>query len=63
MDRELEGCLVCFGYEHRYRLVLIGKVWQSKAGDTLLTGLDEDRNEMRTFRADRIVRGKVRVVV
>lgn len=62
MDQELEGCLVVFGYEHRFRLVLIGKIWESKAGDQLLTGLDEDRNEMRTFRVDRIIRGKVRVV-
>lgn len=57
-----EGQLVCFGYEHRYRLVLIAKIWESKAGDCLITGLDEDRNDMRTFRVDRIIRGKVRVV-
>lgn len=56
------GELVCFGYEHRYRLVLIAKVWTSKAGDELITGLDEDRNEIRTFRVDRIIRGKVRIV-
>lgn len=58
----VEGDLVCFGYEHRYRLVLIAKIWESKAGDCLITGLDEDRNDMRTFRVDRIIRGKVRVV-
>jgi len=59
---QLEGQLVCFGYEHRFRLVLVDKIWFSKAGDQLLTGLDEDRNEIRTFRVDRIIRGKVRTV-
>jgi predicted DNA-binding transcriptional regulator YafY len=59
---QLEGQLVCFGYEHRYRLVLVDKVWVSKAGDQLITGLDEDRNDVRTFRVDRIIRGRVRVV-
>lgn len=62
MEQRIEGKLVCFAYEHRYRLVLVAKVWQSKAGDVLITGLDEDRNEMRTFRVDRIIRGKVRLV-
>lgn len=61
-EQQLEGCLVCFGYEHRYRLVLVGKVWTSKAGDQLITGLDEDRNDIRTFRVDRIIRGRVHVV-
>lgn len=59
---QLEGQLVCFGYEHRYRLVLVDRVWRSKAGDQLITGLDEDRNDIRTFRVDRIIRKKVRVV-
>lgn len=59
---QLEGELVCFGYEHRFRLVLVEKVWRSYAGHQLLTGLDEDRNETRTFRVDRIIRGKVRIV-
>jgi predicted DNA-binding transcriptional regulator YafY len=59
---QIEGQLVCFGYEHRFRLVLVDKVWTSKAGDELITGLDEDRNALRTFRVDRIIRGKVRVV-
>lgn len=62
MDERLEGQLVCFGYEHRYRLVLVARVWSSAAGDRLITGLDEDRNDVRTFRVDRIIRGKVRVV-
>lgn len=62
MIEKLAGQLVCFGYEHRYRLVLVDRVWNSKAGDQLITGLDEDRNDVRTFRVDRIIRGKVRVV-
>lgn len=62
MIEKLEGQLVCFGYEHRYRLVLVDRVWRSKAGDQLITGLDEDRNDIRTFRVDRIIRKKVRVV-
>lgn len=62
MIEDLAGVLVCFGYEHRYRLVLVDRVWRSKAGDQLITGLDEDRNDVRTFRVDRIIRGKVRVV-
>lgn len=56
------GKIVCFGYEHRYRLVLVDRVWSSKAGDQLITGLDEDRNDIRTFRVDRIIRGKVRTL-
>lgn len=59
---DLAGKLVCFGYEHRFRLVLVDKVWKSYAGNLLITGLDEDRNDVRTFRVDRIIRGKVRVV-
>ncbi len=62
MIEDLEGQIVCFGYQHEYRLVLVDKVWYSKAGDQLITGLDEDRNDVRTFRVDRIIRGKVRVV-
>lgn len=62
MIEGIEGQLVCFGYEHRYRLVLVDRVWSSKAGDRLITGLDEDRNDIRTFRVDRIIRKKVRVV-
>jgi predicted DNA-binding transcriptional regulator YafY len=59
---QLAGQLVCFGYEHRFRLVLVQSVWRSYAGHQLITGLDEDRNEIRSFRVDRIVRGRVRVV-
>lgn len=62
MIEQLAGQLVCFGYEHRYRLVLVDRVWYSKEGKQLITGLDEDRNDVRTFRVDRIIRGKVRIV-
>lgn len=43
------------------RLVVVSKVWESKVGAQLITGLDADRNEVRTFRVDRIV-GRVREV-
>jgi predicted DNA-binding transcriptional regulator YafY len=61
LTESIEGQLVCFGYEHRFRLVLVDRVWYSKAGNQLITGLDEDRNDIRTFRVDRIIRGKVRI--
>lgn len=57
-----EGQLIVFPYEHRYRLVLVARVWESKAGDQLITGLDEDRNELRTFRVDRIKGGRIKRV-
>ncbi len=57
----ITGQIVCFAYEHRYRLVLVQRVWRSLSGKILITGLDEDRNDYRTFRVDRI-KGKVRVV-
>lgn len=59
---DLVGKIVVFGYQHEFRLVLVEKVWKSYAGDVLITGLDEDRNDIRSFRVDRIIRGKVRVV-
>lgn len=43
------------------RLVVVSKVWESKVGAQLITGLDADRNEVRTFRVDRIV-GRLREV-
>lgn len=51
----------CFAYDHRYRVVDVERVWESKAGDTLITGVDPDKGEYRSFRADR-VKGKIRVV-
>lgn len=52
---------LCFAYEHRYRIVDVERAWCSKAGDHLITGVDPDKGEYRTFRVDRI-QGKVRVV-
>lgn len=58
---------VVFAYEHRYRVVLATRIWQSKAGNWLVTGLDPDRPgedgqpQYRTFRADRI-QGGIRFV-
>jgi hypothetical protein len=37
-------------------------LWTSKDGNDLITGIDPDKDEYRTFRVDRIQRGKVRVV-
>jgi len=54
--------LVTFPYPDHHRVVLVTRVWQSAAGDDLITGLDEDRNEMRTFRVDRIPAQRVRKV-
>ena len=52
---------VVFAYEHRYRVLDVDRVWQSKAGDHLLSGYDPDKGEYRTFRFDRI-KGKIRYV-
>ena len=52
----------CFAYDHRYRVVDVERVWQSKAGDTLITGIDPDKGEYRSLRADR-GKGKIRVVM
>ena len=51
----------CFAYDHRYRVVDVKRVWQSKAGDTLITGIDPGKGEYRSFRADR-VKGKIRII-
>lgn len=53
---ELVGHIVCISYEHRYRNVLVADVRVTKDGNTLLVGLDEDSNDWRSFRADRIPR-------
>jgi hypothetical protein len=57
---------VVIAYEHRYRLVLATRIWQSKAGNWLVTGLDPDRPDeqgnpqYRSFRVDRI-RGSIKL--
>lgn len=45
---------IAFAYQHEYRVVDAERVWKSKAGDWLITGVDVDKQEYRTFRADRI---------
>lgn len=51
---------LAFAYEHQYRVVDVTRVWTSSAGDQLITGVDPDKEEFRTFRVDRI-QGRVRV--
>lgn len=47
------------GYEHRYRVIYITRVWQSKAGKVCITAWDPDVEEgeggWRTFREDRLI--------
>lgn len=52
---------VCFAYDHQYRVVDVERVWTSKDGNELITGVDPDKGEYRTFRVDRI-KGKIRLV-
>lgn len=56
----LDGLIVEFAYGTEVRTVLVGSVWSSKSGDELITGLDELRNEVRSFRIDRII-GEVKI--
>ncbi len=57
---------VVIAYEHRYRVVLATRVWKSKAGDWIVTGLDLDRVDdygnpkYRSFRVDRI-KGAIKI--
>lgn len=51
---QLVNHIVCVPYAHEYRLVLVADVRVTKDGNVLLVGLDEDRNEFRSFRVDRI---------
>lgn len=52
---------LCFAYEHQYRVLDVERAWLSKDGNQLITGVDPDKGEYRTFRVDRI-QGGVRVV-
>lgn len=60
-DRLRVSVRVCFAYEHQYRVCDVERVWKSKDGNDLITGVDPDKGEYRTFRVDRI-KGKVRIV-
>lgn len=51
---------LCFAYEHQYRVLDVERAWLSKDGNQLITGIDPDKGEYRTFRVDRI-QGRVRV--
>ena len=57
---DLDGLIVEFAYGTEVRTVLVGSVWSSLDGHRLITGLDELRNEVRSFRVDRII-GEVKV--
>lgn len=56
---------VTIGYEHRYRVVYVTRVWTSKAGNPCMTGWDPDveggEGGCRTFRLDRLI-GKIHFV-
>lgn len=51
---DLVGEIVCIAYQHEYRNVLVAEFRVTREGNTLLVGLDEDRNDWRAFRVDRI---------
>lgn len=48
------GETVCIAYAHEYRVIEVTRVWTSKDGHQLITGVDVDKDEFRTFRVDRI---------
>lgn len=48
---------IVFAYEHRYRVVDEPTVRQTLEGHTIITGIDPDKGEYRSFRVDRIVGG------
>lgn len=54
MEDQKPSVRVCFPYQHEYRVVDAERVWQSKNGDWLITGIDVDKGEYRSFRVDRI---------
>lgn len=52
---------IAFAYEHRYRVVDDPVVRFTKDRNIIITGIDPDKGEVRSFRVDRI-QGKVRHV-
>jgi len=52
---------ICFAYDHRYRVLDVERMWTSKDGNDLITGIDPDEGEYRSFRVDRI-KGRIRIV-
>jgi predicted DNA-binding transcriptional regulator YafY len=53
-DEKPPSVRICIAYQHEYRVVDATRVWKSKAGHWLITGIDVDKGEYRSFRADRI---------
>lgn len=45
---------IAFAYQHEYRVVDATRVWKSREGHWLITGVDVDKGDYRTFRVDRI---------
>lgn len=62
MDPVIPGQRVAFAYEHQYRVLDVEVVRETKEGNWIMTGVDPDKGEYRSFRLDRVMRGKVRVV-
>ena len=54
MDERKPSIRICFAYQHEYRVVDAERIWQSKDGNWLITGIDVDKQEYRSFRLDRI---------
>ena len=52
---------ICFAYDHRYRVLDVERMWTSKDGNDLISGIDPDVGEYRSFRVDRI-KGRIRIV-
>lgn len=52
---------IAFAYEHRYRVLDDPVVRVTKDRNIIITGVDPDKAEYRTFRVDRI-KGKIRHV-
>lgn len=62
MEPVIPGQRVTFAYEHQYRVLDVEVVRETKDGNWIMTGVDPDKGEYRSFRLDRVMRGKVRVV-
>lgn len=45
---------LCFAYEHRYRVVDDPVVRVTRDLNIIITGIDPDKGEFRSFRVDRI---------
>lgn len=52
---------VCFAYQHEYRVVDVSTVRMTKDGNWIVTGVDVDKGEYRSFRVDRI-QNKIKIL-